>query len=137
MKAGVVDRHLEFMSLLEGREIYMEIIDIKDGRLNIIYDENMYITPEDKNIDSKFLNELYIILGDFERIPITKVNCTKLESRLNLLINRYKNMGFLFLESDLVFGMDVTGFIVLQKENHFKNIMERSFNSLPPSTLIL
>ena len=84
-----------------------------EGQLNIYFDENMYI-----ECSSNFKEEIHSICEQYIHEEIQQDIVIALENKINLLIEQYRNMKLLFIESDLFFKQK-EGMIILNKENLF------------------
>ncbi len=83
------------------------------GQVNIVFDENMYI-----EYPSDFETELFNITENCIQKVINQNILYEIESKLNLLLEKYRNMKLLFLESDLFFKQK-EGMIILHGEKYF------------------
>ena len=114
MKAKVRNYKLISDYFDSSRGTYLKKEDTTQfGQVNIVFDENMYV-----EYPSDFETELFNITESCIQKVINQHTLYEIENRLNLLLEKYRDMKLLFLESDLFFKQK-EGMIILHMEKYF------------------
>ena len=116
MKALVTRFSFELESMIADQVNFRIIDSSVFNKLNIVFDENMHI------LDQNFVENLNEILNDAKQKILDGNTEREIESKVNALIDSYRDKNMLVLENDLVPISVLKDSIVLNKYEYFDEL---------------